>query len=335
MKKVLLLTHTRDDCASMVESELNKISVPYIRFDTDNFHKLVKISMKLNDDGFFNGEYIFPREKISFEDISIVWNRRVHRPNIGTELELEPELKEWSQEEAFSALNISFTLLRCPIVNPWEENEKIKFNKIIQMKRARELGLEIPSSIITSKKLDIKEFWEEMNQDIIFKKIKKGIFLFKDGRRLLVHTNKIPPEKMNDENIERMRFAPIFLQRHIPKKYDVRSIVVGEKVFSVAIHSQEIEEARIDFRTAIPLGKLDEIKHEPIDLGDEINSKLILFTKSFGLTFSAIDLIITPDDRIVFLEDNPNGQWGWLESFTGIKISKSIAEYLAIHGEHI
>ena len=31
--------------------------------------------------------------------------------------------------------------------------------------------------------------------------------------------------------------------------------------------------------------------------------------RSYGLNFGAVDLILTPDDRYVFLEINPNGQF--------------------------
>jgi hypothetical protein len=51
-------------------------------------------------------------------------------------------------------MNISFTLIQAPIVNPWEINERLKFNKWLQMKRAVELGLEIPDSRLTNNLAD-------------------------------------------------------------------------------------------------------------------------------------------------------------------------------------
>jgi glutathione synthase/RimK-type ligase-like ATP-grasp enzyme len=70
------------------------------------------------------------------------------------------------------------------------------------------------------------------------------------------------------------------------------------------------------------------MEHAVIDLGTEVNSKILQFVRSFGLQFSAIDFVITPDDQLIFLEDNPNGQWGWLEHRTGVAISHAIAELL-------
>lgn len=328
MSVILVLTHAKDDCASMVIKHFKDRGIKYVRFNTEEFHQKVKFTIDLDTSGNFVGCYHFPDFNLYFEDIGVVWNRRVHQPNIGNELDNNPDLKEWMLDETTWGLNNSFTLIQAPMVNPWENNERLKFNKWIQMKRAAEIGFEIPLSCMTNNLDTIRHFWEETNHEMIFKKIRKGFSIMKDGRRLLVHTSKISETKFNEETLNRMRFCPMFLQQHIPKKYDLRSIVVGEKVFTIAIHSQNVPEGIIDYRTAMVLGKHNEIKHEQIDLGDKVNRKLVAYTKSFGLAFSAIDLILTPDERLVFLEDNPNGQWGWLENITKAPISKAFAEYL-------
>jgi hypothetical protein len=49
----------------------------------------------------------------------------------------------------------------------------------------------------------------------------------------------------------------------------------------------------------------------------------------FGLVYSASDFAITPDGEWVFLEMNPNGQWGWLEEEAGLPIGEALAEELA------
>jgi D-alanine-D-alanine ligase-like ATP-grasp enzyme len=47
-----------------------------------------------------------------------------------------------------------------------------------------------------------------------------------------------------------------------------------------------------------------------------------------SLAYGAIDLILTPDGRYVFIEINPNGQYQWLEDMTGLPISRRIARLL-------
>jgi len=328
---ILILTHAKDDCASLVEEHLTKENVDFVRFNTETFQEDVKVTLHMEDDGSFNGCFYFPGRKVDFKKIGVIWNRRIHDPEIKTKIfESEPEIKDWILKESIGALNLCFSLLslKIPIVNPWDLNEKLKSNKWIQMQKASSLGLKVPLSCVTNNIEDIKNFWLEAKKEIIFKKIKKGLFEMSNGDRFLIHTSKIPEESFSDEFIQRMRFAPIFLQSHIPKKYDIRSVIVGEKVFSFAIFSQEIPEALTDYRTAFISGQLDNMRHEVIDLGPKINKTLVDFTKSFGLTFNTIDLIRTPQEELIFLENNANGQWGWLEIKTGEKISKAFADLL-------
>ena len=50
--------------------------------------------------------------------------------------------------------------------------------------------------------------------------------------------------------------------------------------------------------------------------------------KDLGLCFGAIDMILTPKNEYVFLEVNPNGQWGWIEELTRVPISSAVANLL-------
>jgi hypothetical protein len=47
-----------------------------------------------------------------------------------------------------------------------------------------------------------------------------------------------------------------------------------------------------------------------------------------GLVFGCIDLILTPDNRYVFLEINPMGQWQWVENLTGMPLVDNFTEML-------
>ncbi|MBI2065547.1 MAG: hypothetical protein HYT68_00540 [Candidatus Zambryskibacteria bacterium] len=328
MPIILILTHSEDDTASMVIGHLRKMDVGHKRFNTDQFQKTVGLSVHLDSRGALQGCYHFPEGDIDFREIGVVWNRRVKEP-VSQEIYDDPEVHDWALQETKYALYNSFTLINAPIVNPFENNERIKFNKLVQMKRASEMGFEVPKTCLTNRPETALDFCTVNGQDklVILKKIRKGLVTLRDGRRLLLHTSIVPREKINSASMQCAKVAPLLLQNHIEKKYDVRSIVVGDEVFSFAIHSQETEWGKTDFRTAAALG--EKLRHEAIDLGAEVNNALVVYTKSFGLAFSAIDMIVTKDDRIVFLEDNPNGQWGWLEETTGVSISMAFARYLA------
>jgi hypothetical protein len=44
-----------------------------------------------------------------------------------------------------------------------------------------------------------------------------------------------------------------------------------------------------------------------------VTESCLALVSGYGLNFSAMDIIVTPDDRYVFLENNPNGQFIFVE----------------------
>ena len=174
---ILILTHTKDDTVLMVLEHLNKMSCNTFRFDTDLFHNSIYINLELSKFGDFNGEIILPTSSINFQDISVVWNRRIHEPQI-MNLFTDPELNNWMKDETYWAMVNAFTLFNCPTVNPWEVNERLKYNKIYQMRIATKFGFEVPESCITGLGDNIKSFWKKTRQNMIFKKIKKIEYTF-------------------------------------------------------------------------------------------------------------------------------------------------------------
>jgi glutathione synthase/RimK-type ligase-like ATP-grasp enzyme len=95
-------------------------------------------------------------------------------------------------------------------------------------------------------------------------------------------------------------------------------------VFAVGIHSQYLEESRVDFRRA----EIYTLPHTVKTLPAPVSSLCVELVCRLGLRFGAIDLILTPDGRYVFLEINPNGQWYWLEEITGIPLAETMCDLL-------
>ena len=76
-----------------------------------------------------------------------------------------------------------------------------------------------------------------------------------------------------------------------------------------------------------------ELAHTPIELPGTLADKCRMLTTHFGLSFSAIDLVLDPDGDYVFLEMNPNGQWAWLEQRAGHPIRDAIIDFLLPAGQ--
>lgn len=54
-----------------------------------------------------------------------------------------------------------------------------------------------------------------------------------------------------------------------------------------------------------------------------------------GICYGAIDLILTKEGRYVFIENNPNGQYLWIEDETGLPISDAICDLLRAGRRHV
>lgn len=323
MGKILILTHEKDGTSDMVIEKLKKKRISFVRFDTENFPEKIRLTIKLSD-GMLSGHIVFRNMTIDMDDISVVWNRRPHKPEINSIK--DQTAKEWAEEESHQLLKCLWLLMEDKFwINPIENNEKVQFNKPYQMLVAHKVGLLTPQSILTNIPNDAIEFSDDVKGHMALKVI-KSVAVRYSKKTLLLHTKKISRKDLNERALEGIKYSPVFLQKYIAKKTELRITVVAEKVFACEIDSQICKETEEDWRKHIFLK--EEIPHRIYDLPLDIKNKCVNLVKEFGLYFGAIDIILTPDNEYVFLEINPNGQWAWIEQLTGLPISSAIADFL-------
>jgi len=119
--------------------------------------------------------------------------------------------------------------------------------------------------------------------------------------------------------------TPVILQEYVHKSLELRVTVIGPRVFTAALFSQQTREGRVDWRRSVQ----DDLRHERYDLPEDISERCRRLVKGLGLKFGAIDLILTPEGHFVFLEINPNGQWTWIESRTGMPMVDALIDLLS------
>ena len=59
-----------------------------------------------------------------------------------------------------------------------------------------------------------------------------------------------------------------------------------------------------------------------------LEARLLRLLDRLGLNFATVDLIVTPEDRHVFLEVNAISYFGFIERSTGLPISDALADLL-------
>ena len=138
-----------------------------------------------------------------------------------------------------------------------------------------------------------------------------------EGERI----GSVQPISAND-SLDEVEVAPTMFQRLVEKVADVRVTMVGKLAFAVAIRRPW--DAPIDFRDTDPSACMYEI----FDLQPEDIRKCVGFMESYGLRFGAFDFGLRHDGRLVFFECNPNGQWGWIEAYSGLPITAAVVDLL-------
>ena len=194
--------------------------------------------------------------------------------------------------------------------------------KPYQLEIATRLGLMVPATLISNVPDSIRAFFTECGKAMIAKPVRSG-HIVQNGVDCAVFTTKIQESDLDD--LADAALCPTIYQELDPKQYDIRVTVVGRKIFAAAIDSQSDPEASVDWRrTSNPL-----LPHRVIELPAQVQAQILGLMDALSLNYGALDFVLTPDGRYVFLEINPNGQWLWLDDMLSFGISREIAVWLS------
>lgn len=326
-KHILILSNEEEQCVALVTKHLEKMGETFYRFDTNTFPKNKTLTMTFPDGGMCGSLKTIEHNTsndtlINWENIKSVWYRRPALPEVKNSV--REDFREFGVNESRAALWSLYTSIDARWVNPpLFASKLLEDNKLYQMKVAYSVGLRVPKTIISNNFEDILSF-SSTCKNLAVKPLYTTVFR-KEGEDLLfLYTNKISKKDLLEKEQE-IGLCPIMLQEYTDKKIELRITIVNQEIFACAIHSQNSERTLHDWRKYDFSG----VKHEQYQLPINVKYRLLKLMKTLGLYYGAVDMIITPEDEYVFLEINPNGQWGWIEELTGMQISQAIANLLA------
>lgn len=187
-----------------------------------------------------------------------------------------------------------------------------------QLRVAAQCGLSVPRSLVTNVGAQAREFAAEVGGALVYKSLSTGVVTEQDEVRI-IYTSRLTAEDLDDRAIA---LCCHLFQEWVPKKFDVRLTVVGDRYFAVAVHTDR-PEAKVDWRC-----RYNDLRYEVCQTPGEVRCGVRAYLRKFDLTFGAFDFSVTPDGRWWFLECNPAGQWGWIAEETGVPIAEAIADEL-------
>lgn len=316
---VLILTNSYERGVRLVTRCLREMGQPFMRVEAERlFGKGVCLKY---EDGQKSGFLTFDR-RVDLDRVKSVWYRR---PIVwGMSPNTPQEYGGFVINEYQNFLWSLCTTLDVFWVNPPLAVRLLEHNKFRQMLDAAEVGLRVPATVITNSPQELVGFCRRYGGRVALKALHPTRLTNEEGKSEFVYTNLVSLAQIVSHKKD-IRLAPVLAREYIEKELEFRVTVVGDRIFACAIHSQDSEMTRHDWRRY----DLENVRHESVKLPPEVEKKLFALMKRWGLSYGAFDLILASDGDYVFLEVNPTGQWGWIEGLTGMPISRAIAELLA------
>src|SRR5919199_347036 len=319
---VLVITNDHDEHADAVIAELDRRAVPVFRFHPEDFPDACSISMEIRD-GRIDGEIRNADGRVAFHDICAAWYRRSRSlfaplPSLNV---LQGDLENFVKVQSSATLTALFASLQTLWVGQPFKLRRAEV-KALQLAEASKAGLATPTTLISNDPERAAVFVEALGdtdcaiKPLIATRVDGG-----EGARLPL-TTTLPRAHALDS----VALAPTIFQPYIAKAYELRCVVMGDKIFTAKLNSQDKESTRQDWRAGIP-GQGD-VAHEVFDRPARVQAALHRLLRCFGINFASIDMIVTPEGEFVFLDLNPNGQWLWLEEQLGLPLVASMADLL-------
>jgi glutathione synthase/RimK-type ligase-like ATP-grasp enzyme len=302
---ILIITFKEDYTADFIINRLNKDGIAYRRL---NCEEILTSNYQIEFSG--GTSYTLLGE----QNFDAVWFRRTRLPDL-------PDMPVAEKNFLLGEIEAFIQNLLCIIEAKWLSEPFYVYraeNKFLQLKEAIRLGFTVPDTLVTGSKTELRAFYEKHNGNIIIKPVAYARINYAEEPQF-IFTSAVTPSIM--DNLHNHDLTPCIFQENIPKEYELRVTVVGGLIFSAAVYSQEDEKTQTDWRRK-------KLEFHPVTLPDDVAQKCIRLVRDMNLRFGAIDLIKDTNDNYVFLEINPNGQWAWIETQTGLPIAEAIINEL-------
>jgi hypothetical protein len=323
---ILIISDATDTQVPFVAHHLAMRGAEYVQLNVSDMPQAVVHTST------WNGRVAAQRLRTQGRDIDCgrigsVWYRKPEPPKISEGI--DPAQREYAFDETKNDLEGLYLHLRDRFWMSSIDRIRIASNKPLQLSVATDLGFQVPDTIVTNSPEEARAFFDSHDRNVVYKTMSSGTLYSQTTRwgPKTIHGRVFttPIEADGNPDFQSVTACPCLFQEYVPKRFELRVTVVRDDVFAIEIHSQQRLETRHDWRRDADGSLTQRVHRLPPDIADKCRG----LVQALGLTFGAIDLVYTPAGDYVFLEINPNGQYGWVEDVTGLPISATIADALA------
>ena len=246
--------------------------------------------------------------RIDLADALAVWVRRPRAEQVSISA-TNPKEKEFINNECRAG--ITGVLSSSGFHGKWVSHPDATLracDKICQLQIAQQCGFRVPKTLVSQSKREVVDFYEACDGSIIVKPL-LGV-----AEPFLVTRQMTDPYSLSEEAY---LSCPAIYQELIPGTKHIRLNCFGPAHFAALIESQDL-----DWRPNLNV----PISAWPVPT--VVGNRALKVIETLGLAMGIIDLKITPEGEIVWLEINPQGQFLFLEPFLKVKLSCHFARFL-------
>ncbi len=289
----------------LLTEELDLIGANYLFWNQRKF-EATSISLKLTENGKIVGNIIYEGIEYSFAKITAVYYRLTDWTTL-PEIENKPgDLKLRKQcERVHLLMQLFIDHCQGEVVNR-SEDMMSNNSKPYQLFLAKEAGISIPDTCITTSEEEAIDFYNDKKNEVIYKSI--------SGTRSIVQ--KLA--KSDLQGLKKVYFCPTQFQEFVVGN-NLRVHVVNETCIATEITSEAT-----DYRYATTNGGNSPVLSH-IELPAEQQLKCIRFSKQLKLFFSGLDFKRKTDGTIICLEANPMPGYSYYEQSTSQPIAYTLA----------
>jgi glutathione synthase/RimK-type ligase-like ATP-grasp enzyme len=316
---LLFLSQEHDLHCDWIEAECRRRGVDYLRLCTERFPQDVRLVLEPAR-GDFPGRLLVGEREIPLAEVVGLWFRRP--APVTLDPDIPDGLRPFSRAEAEEALaGLYRALYDRRWVSPPHRVDAAGY-KIHQLRLAVELGFRVAPTLVTNDPAAVSEFFHRCGERMIYKPLRFVPIFDDEGNEFGIYTSLVTRQEL-EASLESVRLTPCLFQQLIPKQYELRVNIIGERVWAAAIYSQERGETSLDCRH-----DLESLRHTAVVLPPALEERCLKLHRRLGLRMSNLDVIVTPDGEHYFLELNPNGQFLWIEQQTGLPLCAALVDEL-------
>lgn len=296
-----------------MDEELRALGARPVRIDTDLFPRRASLAVRLGR-GRPRVELTVGGRTHALHAARALWVRRLWPSPPPAEMNPRwaPAADAATRRALSDALGLCAGVRQ---VNPVAAAERAE-SKLFQLELAREVGLLVPDTLVSNAPSAVRGF--ARRRPLITKLLVPVV------QSMGPHPDFHYTQALSGGDLQALgglEHAPQIFQPRVAKRRELRAVHVAGKFFVGAIEPGDT----VDWRITVPGA---ESRWSTAALPAPVAARARALMRRLGLAYGALDFIVTPEGRHVFLEVNPSGEWGWLERDLGLPVAAALARLL-------